>query len=211
MLDLPDETRLSTRANLLAKVTIIAAGVVLLLGLVKAFLAVKPGLDSGLQTKWQLLQRFASTMSESGALPAAEMLIAAVLLIAAVRLAVSGAAPPWVPRHDETFTNRALLLARVTMIYAWIYLGYACIACVFWTIGSVRDSELLSGSDQQSVWLLRTATVGLSNSVIRVLSYFLTLVLGACLIRTLILLSARDTGVRQETKSLEAESNEQPR
>jgi hypothetical protein len=209
MLALPDETRLSKRASLLAKVTIIAAGAVLLLGAVDGYRDAKPALNAGHAIDWKLLRRFAGTMAESSALPAATMLIAAVVLVVAVRIAASDARPAWVPEHDGLFAQRALLFARVASTFAWIYLGYACVTFVSGAVNLLSHLPNAPGSDLLAELLRLSMDRWVTGNVISVLCYFLILLAGVYLIWILVTLSVRDAGGREEIAPTDGNANEQ--
>ena len=117
---------------------------------------------------------------------------AGVLAIAAARAASQEGAPWWASPQDEKFTAIATRFAKVTEVVAWIYLvvnaGIFIYAAYGRIAGMIGSKEGPAGGLSRAI--LAAGYFG-TSMVVGVLRVFFVFILGALMIRTLLLIARR--------------------
>ena len=184
---IPNQSSLLRQARFFAGAAVVAAAVILFLSIVNAIERVDltfifAGATDPILAR-QIIDAVESLLARGGR-EAFIVCGAGIIVFAAVRLVQSGVKPSWAGGHDERFVALSWRFSRIVEIFAWVlaaslvYLGI-----VRWTTVEQIPAGFSRGAEA-----MYRITMMLDVSVAAITAFF-TLMLGALLIRTLLLLS----------------------
>jgi hypothetical protein len=123
-----------------------------------------------------------------------------LLVMAAAGMASSESPPSWAVEQDASFARKANLLARIAVVLAWSFLLINAVGFVISGYGRIRGilANRAAAPEKVAHNLIAAVYLGVSGASF-IIKPFLVLVLGALLIRILLLVSDRARGA--ETQS----------
>lgn len=192
----PENDLLFKRVGLFARASIFAAALIMVFAIVHSALGVRSSktyaaLGEIGSVEVREVVAFVMSFVSDGVASALYLIGIAVLALLIVRVVTGGAKRTWAPELDKDFIRQAKVLSTVAIVYALVFaviagkgvLDRAYLAAH--ELGSYFAGDALS--KQLSQPLARTSA--LMGGLLRVLTTFFILVLGAHMIRILLLLT----------------------
>ena len=203
MNDAGGETNLVKKTMRFGRAATIAGILMFVLAVAQACITFSKAMDSAKR----------ATTSETATPPVAKVLLdtllyssfaspfivfgAGVLAMAAARAASQEGAPGWASQQDETFTVIATRFAKITEVVGWIYLFVNAAVFIYAAYG--RIAGMIAAKDGAAGGLSRAILAAGyfgTSMVVGVLRVFFVFILGALMIRTLLVIARRSAALR---------------
>jgi hypothetical protein len=208
MTEARDEANLVRRAAKFGRAATIAGIIVFVLALAQVYTSFSIAMERARQnTNPQAATPAASLvlldkMLYSSLASAFVIFGAGVLAMAAARAASSGTAPEWAGPQDEAFVRTATRFAKVTEVVAWVYL---VVNAAIFVYASYNRIAQMADSKEAPVGSLSRAMIAAgylgTSTLVAMLRLFFVFLLGALLIRTLLVISRKSAPTQAEGRA----------